>query len=193
MPDFWPIRFKGLHATCNAYVNDATRGTVLLSIVGSATVLNGLWAAFLSHDTLSLPDGILLRRILRLEDDPQVKTLAQRRASDYRTVRARLKETGKRQLVLVHQQATHDCVMDQSFFVPSEDGRAPLTRFYHQFTRAVAVCARPEWSNFLWEHGLAQGLIESCQARGIDAWRVEADGDAWAALIRDVFATRSIA
>ena len=65
MPDFWPIRFKGLHATCNAYVNDATRGTVLLSMVGSATVLNGLWAAFLSHDALSLPEGVVLRRILR--------------------------------------------------------------------------------------------------------------------------------
>lgn len=60
MSDFWPVTFKGLHATRNAYVNDSAQGTVLLSLVGSATVLNGLWAAFLSNDILSLPEGILL-------------------------------------------------------------------------------------------------------------------------------------
>src|ERR1700682_111647 len=131
--DFWPVSFKGLRATCTAHANDSTRGTILLSLVGSATVLNGLWAAFLSNETLLLLDGTTLRRIPRLEDDLHVKTLAQRHTSDYRTVRLRLKETGKRQLVLVHQQATQTCAMDQPFFVLADHEQAPLARFYAQF------------------------------------------------------------
>jgi hypothetical protein len=192
MPEFWPITFKGLRATCTCYINDPTRGTVLLSLVGSVTVLNGLWAAFLSNETLLLPDEIALRRIPRLEDDPQIKTLALRRVSEYRTVRARLKETGKRQLVLIHQQATQGCAMDQAFYVLADDGQTPLARFFHQFTLAVAVCARREWSAVLWEYGRTQHLIEPCDAHRVDAWRVEADEDAWAEVVRQGIAAHAM-
>lgn len=121
-----------------------------------------------------------------------MKTLAHRRSSEYRTVRARLKETGKRHVVLVHQQATQACALDLPFFVLADDGHAPLTRFYHQFNRAVAVCVRESWGLFLWERGLANGLIEACQAGGISAWRVEANGDAWAEVVRDGISARAI-
>jgi len=93
-------------------------------------------------------------------------------------------ETGKRQLVLIHQQATQGCGMDQAFYVLAEDGQTPLARFFQQFTLAVAVCARQEWSELLWEYGRTQHLIEPCDARGIDAWRVESDEDAWAEVVR---------
>ncbi len=197
MTAYWPVTFKGVHAFCTAYVNDQgaehTNGAVMLSLVGNVTALNGLWAAFLSNETLLVDDQTPLRRIPKLEDDPTIKTLAQKSASDYRTLNARLRETNKRQLVIVHHQATQDCEMDRAFFVLQEqEGTQPLARFYHQFTRVVAVCARSEWSEYLWQRGLDAQLITPCDARGVQAWRVSPDGDAWACAVREGIVSKVI-
>lgn len=197
MTAYWQASFKGVRAFCTAYVNDQdaehTNGAVMLSLVGNVTALNGLWAAFLSNETLLVDDQTPLRRIRKPDDDPTIKTLAQKSVSDYRTLSARLRETGKRHMVIVHHQATQDCEMDRAFFVLHEpEGTLPLARFYQQFTRAVAVCARPEWSEYLWQRGLDMQLVTSCDARGIQAWRVAPDGDAWAELIQTGLVNKTI-
>lgn len=184
MSTFWPITFKGLHAFCTAYAAHE-QGTVMLSLVGSVTVLNGLWAAFLSHETLVLNEEIAVRRLLKPEDQVPIKTLAHKRASEYRTLSARLRDTGKRQLVIVHQQATQACELDCTFFVLQEQtGPLLLARFYAQFTRAVVVCARPNWSEYLWQQGLAAQLVTPCETLGPQAWCVSPDADAWAGMVQ---------
>ncbi len=191
MTAYWPVSFKGLRAFCTTYTIDET-GTVMLSLVGAVTVLNGLWAAFLSHETLVLNEQIEVRRMQR-DERALLKTLAHKAASEYRTLSARLRETGKRHLVIVHQQATQDCEMDRAFFVvQAAEGLPPLARFYAQFTRAVAVCARTDWSEYLWQRGLAAQLIAPCEAAGIQAWRVTADAEAWAPVVREGITSRVI-
>src|SRR5437588_12847198 len=110
------VTFKGLRAYGTAYALDQS-GTVLLSLVGSVTVLSGLWAAFLSHEVLLVDEQTPLCRMRKAEENSQFKTLAHRSASEYRTLSARLRESGKRHLLIVHRQATPACELDRAFFV----------------------------------------------------------------------------
>ena len=183
------VSCRGLRALCVAYVVHEGQ-VVLLSVAGAGVMNNGLWAALLSHETLAIADEptLYVRRLPALEHETGVKTLARRRAaSDYKTLRKRLPETGKQQLAIVHRQATAECAMDRDFFVLGEpnSAHAPLERFFDQFTRAVACAARPAWSAVLWQRGLDTQLIRPCVAVGLEAWCVSANAEAWACIVRD--------
>src|SRR2546425_10175003 len=108
-----------------------------------------------------------MRHLPAAEHAAGVMTLARRRtASDYKTIRRRLPEIGKQQLMFVHRQATAECAIDQDFYVLAEDAGPPLDRFSAQFTQAVACAALPAWGAFLWQRGVEAQLITPCQAMG---------------------------
>jgi hypothetical protein len=190
------VRYRGLQALCVAYVVHEGQ-VVLLSVAGAAVMNNGLWAALLAHETLAIAEQptLYVRRVPAAEHEAGVKTLARRRAaSDYKTLRKRLPETGKQQLAMVHRQATAECAMDRDFFVLGEpkSADAPLERFFHQFTCAVACAARPAWSAFLWQRGHEAQLIVPCTAVGLSAWCVSANADAWACIVREGILAKTI-
>jgi hypothetical protein len=127
-----------------------------------------------------------MQRLPAAEHAAGVKTLARRRTvSDYKTIRRRLPETGKQQLMLVHGHATAECAMDQDFFVPAEGAGPPLDRFSAQYMQAVACAARPDWSAFLWQRRVEAQLITPYQVMGLQVWRISAEAEAWACVVRE--------
>ncbi len=169
------VTHDGLQAYAAAYANDPSwRGMIYLSLIGYRASVRAIWAALLGGQSVQCGDD-LLRRIA---DVP------------YRTLAVALPENGLTHFVMIATPATRFLERGQAFYALREerdDDTQFLQRFVGLFDLAVGVPVQPQWADPLWRAGLNEnwGLIAPCNdARGIAAWRVEADNDAWLALLK---------
>lgn len=163
------VYWGGLSAYCTGYAT-CDDGTVYLSLIGRVTAVKAVWAAFMDHQALELPDRTLLRR--RPTDEE----------TTYQTLRARLPETGWGHTVVIHSQATQANLPEWPFYVLSATPQPPLSRFWAQWNRCLAYPSQPDWATYLWRAGTRHELITPCASQGTHAWRVR-PGDRWADLI----------
>ena len=170
------VTHDGLQAYAAAYANDPSwRGTVYLSLIGYRASVRAIWAALLDGQYVRCDD----ESMRRIEGVP------------YRTHSVALPENGLVHFAMLATSATQAVERGQPFYVLREDkddNAKFLARFVAQFDAAVGVPTLPTWSDELWRAGLVEkwGLIAPCSdARNIAAWRVEADNDAWLALIQE--------
>jgi hypothetical protein len=169
--DEWlaPVAWGGLTVYCTGYaIHDGY--TVYLSLIGRVTAVKAVWAAFLDHQTLPLPDEISLKR---LPTDEETK---------YHTLKARLPETDWGHTVVVHSQATPDNLPERRFYVLSAGPEPPLHPFWAQWNQCQPYPSQPDWAAYLWRQGLDRQLISPCQSQGVYGWAVQPD-ETWAAII----------
>ena len=169
-PCITPIQYKGLIGYCTAVAGDPL-GVAYLSLVGRQTAVNGIWAAFHDHERLEVNGVRIAKRITP-------------KTASYRTLKAKLHDSGWVHWVLLYTQATVHNLANEAFFVVSEDDEVPLPLFYHQLNNAIALPIRREWQGMLWEGGKEAGLIIPASGFGLASWRVDADHDDWLAVIQ---------
>jgi hypothetical protein len=169
--DEWlaPLYWGGLSAYCTGYAIH-TEGTIYLSLIGRVTAVKAVWAAFMDHHTLILPDDTQVRRIPADEE------------TKYHTFNVRLPETDWGHTVIVHSQATQSNLPDRLFYVMSGRLEPPLDRFWSQWNRCLPYPALPEWAAYLWQQGVNHQLITACQSKGTYGWAVSPD-ESWAEII----------
>ncbi len=189
------VTHDGLQAYAAAYANDprgsdlgalphsrqrimdapSWRGMIYLSLIGYRASVRAIWAALLGGQYVRCGDGSLQR----IADVP------------YRTHAVALPENGLTHFAMIAVSATRFLERGQAFYALREerdDETRFLTRFVGLFDLAVGVPVQPQWAAELWRAGLSEkwGLITPCpDARRIEAWRVEADNDAWLALLKE--------
>ncbi len=171
------VHHDGLQAYVFAYANAPSwQGVVYLSLVGYRASVRAIWAALVGGQLVDLNGDQWLRRIAEMP---------------YRTHAVALPENGLTHFTMLSVQATRFLERAQPFYVLREerdDTARLLQRFVGLFDLAVGVPVQPQWAAELWRAGLSEkwGLITPCpDARRIEAWRVEADNDAWLALLKE--------
>ncbi len=172
------VAYDGQQAYASAYACDPTTwsGVLYLSLVGYRASVRAIWAALLDGRTVDYDHGSLWLR--RIADTP------------YRTHAVALPENGLTHFVMLSVQATRFLERGQPFYAlrePNDTNERFSRRFLALLDRAVGVPVLPHWAEELWLDGLEGqwGLITPCeQLAGIAAWRVDADADAWLALIK---------
>ncbi|MFQ5859732.1 MAG: hypothetical protein ACE5LU_29400, partial [Anaerolineae bacterium] len=163
------VYWGGLSAYCTGYAIHEGY-TVYLSLIGRVTAVKAVWAAFMDHKGLRLPDEALLARLPADEE------------TRYETLNVRLPETDWGHTVLVHSQATQNNLPNQFFYVLSGSAEPPLRRFWAQWNRCLPYPSQPDWAAYLWQEGARHQLITECQSRGTYCWAVIPSGR-WAEII----------
>jgi hypothetical protein len=172
------VSFGGLRAYGLGHAVDPDAGgTIYLSMVGYRTAVRGVWAALMNNDAIELK-GQLLRRA----------------EGAYLTRTSRLEECGLDHMVLLHHQAAIPHLeAGQPFYVLNHDNTPPIHRFFAGLDRAATVPLLKHWGDILWTCGMKEQLIERIpKTRGINAWRVNADGELWLAVIKDEIANGAL-
>jgi hypothetical protein len=163
------VYWGGLSAYCTGYaIHDEY--TVYVSLIGRVTAVKAVWAAFMDHQTLPLPDDTPL---WRLPTDEETK---------YHTLSVRLPDTDWGHTVIVHSQATQRNLPDRLFYVLSGRAEPPLRRFWAQWNRCLPYPSLPNWAAYLWGQGVRHQLITPCQSQGTNCWAVRPD-ETWAEII----------
>lgn len=165
------VEYRGLHAYCTGYADDRD-GTVYASIIGRVTAVTGIWAAFQSGSSVWIDGGGILSKRPKLE------------GATYHTLRTRLPKSDWLHLVLLHSQATMRNLPDQAFFILNATPDPPLEAFWAQWNNALPFPALPSWKTFLWEQGIAQGVICTCNAEGTHCWEVWPLTDEWSEILQ---------
>ena len=171
--DEWlaPVGWGGLSAYCTGYA--IYNGySVYVSLIGRVTAVKAVWAAFMDHQVLELPDGTLLHRLPK-DDETKCHTFS-----------VRLPDTDWGHTLIVHSQATQSNLPDQLFYVLSGSPEPPLDQFWAQWNRCHPYPSQPEWAAYLWNKGVGHQLIAPCQSQGTYAWAVS-PGETWADIIAD--------
>ena len=170
-PDEWlaPVYWGGLSAYCTGYASHEEQ-TVYLSLIGRVTAVKAVWAAFMDHQVLLLPDET---RLERLPTDEETK---------YQSLNVRLPATDWGHTVLVHSQATQGNLPERLFYVLSASPEPALYPFWAQWNHCQPYPSQPEWAAYLWRQGLDQQLITACQSQGAYGWAVR-PGEEWAEII----------
>ena len=166
-----PVEFRGFTVFCIGWASDRD-GSVYFSLIGRVTALQAVWAAF--HSDYALTDSGSIRK------RPQLKS------TKYRTIKARLPDSGWGHYIVVHTQATEQNLPDQPFFILSDTSEAPLDAFWSRWNRGLPLPARKEWAAALWQMGVDQNLISPINAAAIICWRIEPDHDKWASIITNL-------
>lgn len=169
--DEWlaPVSWGGLSAYCTGYLMYEGH-TVYLSLIGRVTAVKAIWAAFMDHQPIQLPDET---QLLRLPTDEETK---------YHTLKARLPDTGWGHTAIVHSQATQENLPDRVFYVLNGSADPPLHRFWLQWNRCQPYPTQPEWAVYLWQQGIQHQLIIEGQSRGTYGWAVRPEEE-WAKVI----------
>jgi hypothetical protein len=163
------VYWGGLSAYCTGYaIHDGY--TVYLSLIGRVTAVKAVWAAFMDHQALTLPDET---RFWRLPTDEETK---------YHTFNVRLPDTDWGHTVIVHSQATQNNLPDRLFYVLSGSAEPPLRRFWAQWNRCLPYPSQPGWAAYLWQQGIRHQLVTPCQSQGTYCWAVKPD-ETWAEII----------
>ncbi len=183
------ISFGGLRAYGLGYAVDSNcDGTIYLSLVGYRTAVRGIWAALMDNSAIEIGDQ-LFRRL----------------EGSYLTKTVQLPESGLDHMVILHHQAaiTHLEAGCEFYVINESDDCANgklLERFVTMLDRATVVPLIHTWASELWSEGIASELIQPLMdTRGVAAWRVSADSDAWLVLVdrgirkRKLIADRDIA
>jgi hypothetical protein len=163
------VYWGGLSAYCTGYANH-NEYTVYISLIGRVTAVKAVWAAFMDHQALTLPDET---RLWRLPTDEETK---------YHTFNVRLPDTDWGHTVIVHSQATQSNLPDQLFYVLSGSVEPSLRRFWSQWNRCLPYPSQPGWAAYLWQQGVRYQLITKCQSQGTYCWAVKPD-ETWAEII----------
>jgi hypothetical protein len=146
---------------------------VYASIIGRVTAVTGIWAAFQAGSSVWIDDGGILSKRPKLD------------GATYHTLRTRLPKSDWLHLVLLHSQATMRNLPDQAFFILNATPDPPLEAFWAQWNNALPFPALPSWKTVLWEQGIAQDAIYTCDAEGTYCWKVLPLTDVWSEILQN--------
>lgn len=164
-----PVNWGGLSTYCTGYANHDGY-TVYVSLIGRVVAVKAVWAAFIDHQPLELPDRTILRRWPSADE------------TKYHTVSVRLPESDWGHTVIVYSQATQRNLSDQIFYVLSGEPQPLLRSFWEQWNHALAYPAQLDWAAYLWQQGVQHQLVTECQSQGTYCWAVKPD-ETWAEII----------
>ena len=104
---------------------------------------------------------------------------------------------GYTHVLLLHPRATlggmlpgrPGYLVDPASHDPSPDPHLPnsrmLTHFHHALNLMLPLPLFPQWTPYLWGAGVDRGLVRSLEpAFGVSAWGIQADAEAWHAIVR---------
>jgi hypothetical protein len=188
------VSFNGLSAHCYGYALNNLGELVYLTMIGPQVAVRGVWAALMEgrYNAIEVA-GIVLRRTMDVK---------------YVKLETALAAVQQRHLVLLHPHALcrrlgqdrgagndSDKAMNssqqiQEFYVLARDADHPhIDLFFSMLNEVIAVPLLQEWAYWLWEQGQRPrrrgALIKRLKdCRGLAAWRVLNDEDAWLRLIQ---------
>ncbi len=86
-------------------------------------------------------------------------------------------------LVMQHRSENDPLPCEPFLHVAGLDGLPDLEHFSFQWDRACPYPIRGDWAAQLWEHGIAQKLIQRLPSHGITAYCVDSASDTWATIV----------
>ena len=164
------VEFRGFTTFCTSYSTDEA-GSIFFSLIGRISAVTATWAAF--HSDYALLDGMIRKR-------PAIE------GAKYRTIKARLPDSGWSHFIVVHTQATEQNLRDEDFYILSDTSEAPLAAFWSRWNRALPLPARKEWVERMWQQGIEKQLIKQVQAEGVVCWKILSDPAKWSTIITNL-------
>ncbi len=161
---------RDLRAHCDAYRKDRSGSSfVLLSLYGETTMVRGLTAHALSHGAMRVHG---FSNYASTSEDTSYSVLTQSIGE------------GLTHTVIVDRRATNVASSwDNTLFVVGSDLQQAKEGWVSRFGRRCRVPIKHSWGPRLWDLGVEEKLIDTCEGFGLGVWYVSLDHDRWQQVI----------